>query len=173
MFNVDLKQFKGSHKFEGSNQKIKGVNFPSSFLGFIINENQVYEISIADHGNVNEKERNKMVFEQIPDLERKNQGRSIHKIIDCCTKLGIDGSQVEKVVSVAIHNKNLHVLVTDMFKINRGISPSIMKGIFEPIFFNFLYCFIKHSISWHREYIFFRAKDLKPHSRKREFQNID
>ena len=132
MFNVDLKQFKGSHQFEGSNQKIKGVNFPSFFLGFIINENQVYEISIVDHGNVNKKEMNKMVFEQIPDLERKNQGRSIDKIIDCCTKLGIDGSQVENVVSVAIHNKNLHVLVTDMFKINRGISSSIMKGIFEP-----------------------------------------
>ena len=73
-----------------------------------------------------------MVFEQIPDLERKNQGTSIDKIIDCCTKLGIDRSQAEKVVSVAIHNKNLHVLVTEMFKINRGISPSIMKGIFEP-----------------------------------------
>ena len=73
-----------------------------------------------------------MVFEQIADLERKKQGRSIDKIIDCCTKLGIDRSQVEKVGSVSIHNKNLQVLVTEMFKINRGISSSIMKGIFEP-----------------------------------------
>ena len=52
-------------------------------------------------------------------------------MIDCCTKLGIDRSQVEKVGSVSIHNRNLQVLVTEMFKINRGISSSIKKGIFE------------------------------------------
>ena len=97
-----------------------------------MDENQVDEISIVDHGNVNEKERNKMVFEQILDVERKKQGRSIDKIIDCCTKLGIDRSQVEKVGSVSIHNRNLQVLVAEMFKINRGISSSIMKGIFKP-----------------------------------------
>ena len=97
-----------------------------------MDENQVDEISIVDHGNISEKERNKMVFEQILDLERKKQGRSIHKIIDCCTKLGVDRSQVEKIGSVSIHNRNLQVLVTEMFKINRGISSSIMKGIFEP-----------------------------------------
>ena len=39
-----------------------------------MDENQVDEISIVDHGNVNEKERNKMVFEQIADLKRKKQG---------------------------------------------------------------------------------------------------
>ena len=57
-----------------------------------MDENQVKEISIVVHGNVNEKERNKMVFDQIVELERKRQGRSIDKIIDCCTKLGIDRS---------------------------------------------------------------------------------
>ena len=97
-----------------------------------MDENQVDEISINDHGNVNEKEINKMAFEQIADLERKKQGRSIDKIIDCSTKLGIDRSQVEKVGSVSTHNKKFQVLVTEMFKINRGISSSIMKGIFEP-----------------------------------------
>ena len=48
------------------------------------------EISIFGHDNVNEKERNQMVFDQIADLERKKQGRSIDKIIDCCTELGLD-----------------------------------------------------------------------------------
>ena len=96
-----------------------------------MDENQVDEISIVDHGNVNEKERNKMFFEQIADLERKKQGRWIDKIIDCCTKLGIDRLQVEKVGSVSINNRNLQVLVTEMFKINRGISSSIKKGMFE------------------------------------------
>ena len=57
-----------------------------------MDENQVKEISTVVHGNVNEKERNKMVFDQIVELERKRQGRSIDKIIDCCTKLGIDRS---------------------------------------------------------------------------------
>ena len=56
---------------------------------------------------------NKMVFEQIADLEWKKEGRSIDKIIDYCTKLGIDRSQVEKDSSVFIHNRNLQVLVTE------------------------------------------------------------
>ena len=42
------------------------------------------------------------------------QGRSIDKIIDCCTKLGIDRSQVERDSSVSIHNINFQVLVTDV-----------------------------------------------------------
>ena len=64
---------------------------------------------------------NKMVFDQIAELERKKQGGSIDKTIDCITKLGINRSQVEKGGSVSIHNRNLQVLVTEMFKINRGI----------------------------------------------------
>ena len=52
--------------------------------------------------------------------------------MDCCTKLCLDRSKVEKDTSVSIHNRNLQVLVTEMFKINRGISISITKGIFEP-----------------------------------------
>ena len=67
-------QFKGSYQFEGNNKKIEGVNFPYFFLAFIIDENQVGEVSIVDHGNINEKERNKMVLEQIQDLERKKTG---------------------------------------------------------------------------------------------------
>ena len=62
-----------------------------------------------------------MVFDQIANLERKIHGGSIDKTIDCCTKLGIDRSQVEKDGSFSIHNRNLQVLVTEMFKINRGI----------------------------------------------------
>ena len=60
-----------------------------------------------------------MVFDLIADLERKKQGGSIDRTVDCCTKLGLDRSQVEKDGSVSIHNKNLQVLVTEMFKINR------------------------------------------------------
>ena len=92
-----------------------------------MDENQVDEIGIVGHGNVNEKEW--------PDSRpgtKKKQGRSKDKIFDCCTKLGIDRSQVEKDGSVSVHNRNLQVLVTEMFKINRGISLSTMKGIFEP-----------------------------------------
>ena len=92
-----------------------------------MDENQVDEIGIVGHGNVNEKEW--------PDSRpgtKKKQGRSKDKIFDCCTKLGIDRSQVEKDGSVFIHNINLQVLVTEMFKINRGISLSIMKGVSEP-----------------------------------------
>ena len=73
-----------------------------------------------------------MGYDQIADLERKKQGRSIDKIIDCCTKLGIDISQVKKDGFVYIHHRNLHILVTEMFQINRGVLLSIMKGIFEP-----------------------------------------
>ena len=72
-----------------------------------------------------------MAFDLIADLERKKQGRSIDKIIDCCTELGLDWLQVEKDGSVSIPNTDFQVLVTEMFKINRGISSSIMKAIFE------------------------------------------
>ena len=89
-------------------------------------------VLLAIDSSVNEKERNKMAFDLIADLERKKQGRSIDKIIDCCTKLGLGRSQVGKDGSVSIQNKNLQVLMTQMFKINRGISLSIMKGTFEP-----------------------------------------
>ena len=68
------RQFKGCNQFKGSNQKIKGVNFPYFFFAFIMDENQVDEIGIVGHGNVNEKERNKMAFDQIADLERKKTG---------------------------------------------------------------------------------------------------
>ena len=73
-----------------------------------------------------------MFFDQIADLKLKKQGRLKNNIIDCCTKLDVDRSQVEKNSSVSIHNRNLLVLVTKMFKTNRGISLSITKGIFEP-----------------------------------------
>ena len=39
---------------------------------------------------------------------------------------------LEKDGSVSTHNRNLQVLTAEMFKINKGISSSIMKGIFEP-----------------------------------------
>ena len=97
-----------------------------------MDENQVDEIGIVGHGNANEKERNKMVLTRQQTWNGKEQGRSKYKIFDCCTKLGIDRSQVEKDGSVSIHNRNLQVLVTEMFKINRGITLSTMKGIFEP-----------------------------------------
>ena len=41
-----------------------------------MDENQVDETSIVGHGNVNEKEMNKMVFDQI----------ALNKIIECCAK---------------------------------------------------------------------------------------
>ena len=47
-----------------------------------------------------------MVFNHIVNLERKKQGRLIDKIIDSCTTLGRDRSQVEKDGSVSIHNRN-------------------------------------------------------------------
>ena len=58
-----------------------------------------------------------MVFDQIADLERKKQRRSINKIIDCCTKLGIDRSQVGKDGSASIHNRNRQVLVRRCLKL--------------------------------------------------------
>ena len=39
---------------------------------------------------------------------------------------------LEEDSSVSIHNRNLQVLATEMFKINRAISSSIMECIFEP-----------------------------------------
>ena len=60
---------------------------------------------------------------------------------------------LEKDGSVSIHNRNLQVLATEMFKVNKSISSSIFRTV------------SKHSISSHREYIFFRAKDLEPSSR--------
>ena len=45
-------------------------------------------------------------------------------------------NHLEKDGSVSIHNRNLLVLATEMFKINRGISSSIMKGVFEPRVFH-------------------------------------
>ena len=39
---------------------------------------------------------------------------------------------LEKDGSVSIHSKNLQIQATEMFQINRGISSSIMKDIFEP-----------------------------------------
>ena len=48
-------------------------------------------ISVVGNANVNENERNQVVFDLIVDLEWKKQGRSIDKIIDCYTKkLGLD-----------------------------------------------------------------------------------
>ena len=41
-------------------------------------------------------------------------------------------SLLEKDGSVSIHKSNLQVLATEIFKVNRGISSAIMKGIFEP-----------------------------------------
>ena len=40
-------------------------------------------------------------------------------------------SSFEKDAFVSIHIRNLQVLVSDMFKINRNISSSIRNGIFE------------------------------------------
>ena len=71
-----------------------------------MDENQVDEISIVGHGDVNEKERHQMVFNHIANLERKKQGRLIDKIIDSGTTLGLDRSQVEKDGFVSTHNRN-------------------------------------------------------------------
>ena len=76
LFIVDLRQFKSWNQFNDSKQKIKGFNFPYFFIAFVMDENQVDETSIVGHGNVNEKEMNKMVFDQI----------ALNKIIECCAK---------------------------------------------------------------------------------------
>ena len=39
---------------------------------------------------------------------------------------------LEKDGSFSIRNRNLQILAIEMFKIGKGISSSIMKGIFEP-----------------------------------------
>ena len=46
-----------------------------------MDENQVDEISIVGHGNVNEKERNKMVFDQIADQVSIDRSQVFHFII--------------------------------------------------------------------------------------------
>ena len=57
------RQFKDCNQFKGSNQKIKdGVSSPYFFLAFIMDENQIDEISIVGYGDANKKERDKMVF---------------------------------------------------------------------------------------------------------------
>ena len=63
-----------------------------------MDENLVGKISIASNGNVNDKERNQIVFDQIADMERKKQGRSIDKIIDRFTKLDLDRSQIHDAI---------------------------------------------------------------------------
>ena len=72
---------------------------------------------------------------------------------------------LEKDVFVSVHNRNLQVLVTEMFKINRVFSSSITKYIYEPrdehpYNFNFsIFCTAsKHNISWRGRYIFLRDK---------------
>ena len=50
-----------------------------------MDEIQVDEISITGHRNVNEKQRNQIVSDQIADLTRKKQERPIDKIIEYCT----------------------------------------------------------------------------------------
>ena len=82
-----------------------------------MDENLVGEISIISNGNINEKERNQMIFDQIADLERKKQGEggggdAKDKIIDCCTKLNLDRSQNDDAIKNlldgnVIYNSNL------------------------------------------------------------------
>ena len=81
-------------------------------------------------------------------------------------------SLLEKDGSVSIHKSNLQVLATEIFKINRGISSSTMKGIFEPRAehpYN-LRCISQFSapllitVFDGTESIFVRAKDLEPSS---------
>ena len=60
---------------------------------------------------------NNMNFDHIADLERKKQRRSIDKIIDCCTKLGIDRSHVGKDGSASRRNRNRQVLVKRCLKL--------------------------------------------------------
>ena len=63
-----------------------------------MDDNIVDKISTVGNYNVNKKERDQPVFEQMADLERTKQRRSIDKIIDCCTKLGLDRSQVDDAI---------------------------------------------------------------------------
>ena len=101
-----------------------------------MDENLVGEIGIVDNGNVHEKERNQMVFDQIADLERKKQGRSIDKIIDFCTKLGLDRSQVDdsikklldgNVIQSYANNSNL------WYKVKENFEDSNTDGYILPI----------------------------------------
>ena len=54
--------------------------------------------------------------------------RKINRLHERCLRIIYN----DKISSFEKHNRNLQVLVTEMFKINRGISSSIMNGIFEP-----------------------------------------
>ena len=38
---------------------------------------------------------------------------------------------LEKDISVTIHQRNLQVLATEIFKLKNGLSPEIMKELFE------------------------------------------
>ena len=81
---------------------------------------------------------------------------------------------LEKDGSASMHNRILQVLATEMFKINRDISSSFMKGIFEPRAehpYNLRCISLYAAPLWRREDIFFRGKHLEPSSRN--FRNID
>ena len=92
-------------------------------------------------------------------------------------------SSFEKDAFVSIHIRNLQVLVSDMFKINRNISSSIRNGIFESRAehtYNLrcfsIFCTIsKYSIWWYREYILLSANNLEPSIRnfsKEKFKTL-
>ena len=51
-----------------------------------MDENQVDEISIVGHGNVNEKERNKMVFDQIADQVSIDRSQVFHLVDRCISQ---------------------------------------------------------------------------------------
>ena len=64
-----------------------------------MNENLLENANTVHNNNANEKKVYQMLFNLVPHLERKKQGGSIDKIVDCSSKkLVLGGSQIEDAI---------------------------------------------------------------------------
>ena len=61
----------------------------------------------------------------------------LHKCCLCCLKIIYSDKHssyvalLEKDGSVSIHNRNLQILTTEMYKVSKGLSPSIITELFK------------------------------------------
>ena len=69
-------------------------------------------------------------------LHSRTINNRINKIHERAVRLTYKGKKssfkqlLEKDHSVTVHNKNLQVLVTEIFKVKNNLAPNIMKDVF-------------------------------------------